>query len=76
MSKKNETILKSKLEAGHVESTMNLNQARKTGQLDKFIKERQHLTGDPDAVTRVIKSSEISSTNQATSKKKPSGDCT
>lgn len=55
---------------------MNLNQARKSGQLDKFIKERQHLTGDADAVTRVIKSSEISSTNQATSKKKPSGDCT
>lgn len=47
---------------------MNLNQARKSGQLDKFIKERQQLTGDTGAVTRVIKSSEMSSKVQATSK--------
>ena len=49
-------------------ATMNLNQARKLGQFDKFIKERQKLTGDTDAVTRVIKSSEMSSKVQATSK--------
>lgn len=47
---------------------MNLNQARKSGQLDKFIKERQNLTGDTDVVTRVIKASEMSSKAQATSK--------
>lgn len=47
---------------------MNLNQARKSGQLDKFIKERQQLTGDTDAITRVIKSSEMSSKAQVTSK--------
>lgn len=47
---------------------MNLNQARKSGQIGQFIKERQQLTGDTDAVTRVIKSSEMSSKVQATSK--------
>lgn len=47
---------------------MNLNQARKSGQIDKFIKERQQLTGDTDAVTRVIKASEKSLATQATSK--------
>lgn len=47
---------------------MNLNQARKSGHIEQFIKERQKLTGDTDAVTRVIKASEMSSKVQATSK--------
>jgi len=53
---------------------MNLNQARNSGQLDKFIKDRQQLTGDTDAIDFVIKASEKSSTTQATSKLATSDD--
>ena len=53
---------------------LNLNQARKTNSIDKFINERQQLTGDTDAVTRVIKASEMSSKAQATSKLATSDD--